>query len=92
METIHVFTLLAMEGHGEALEALEQEQGLSWKQALVRLIGGSSISGCLLVEFERTSKLTGADLAGENQPSCHFRRLMTLYQQFIRTGAGCMGG
>ena len=55
-------------GRGEALEASEQEQGLSWKQAVVRLIGGSSILGCLQAELERTSKLTGADLAGENQP------------------------
>ena len=64
--TIHA-CISAVEGHGEALEASEQEQGLSWKEALVRLIGGSSISGCLQVELERTSKLTGADLAGENQ-------------------------
>ena len=75
LEIAQEFTLLAMEGHGEALEASEQEQGLSWKQALVRLIGSSSISGCLRVELERTSKLTGADLAGENQPQLPFPAL-----------------
>ena len=67
LEIIHAL-FRAVVGHGEAPEAHRHEQGLLWKVALVRLIGGSSISGCLQTELGRRSKLTGTDLAGENQP------------------------
>ena len=41
----------------------------------MRLIGGSSFSGCMQTELKRTSQLTGADLAGENQPQLLFPAL-----------------
>ena len=77
LETIRDF-VLAVEGYGQAAEASGQEQSQLWTVALVCLIGSSSISGCLQIEFERTSKMTGADLAGETSLSCSFWRSLTL--------------